>query len=172
MPTENERKYVLSDPEAILALWDRADWSEIRQGYLPGDARIRRRTQGGDSFTYKISAGDRLIEVETALEARDFDDLWTLTDRRIHKLRHTATDRHGLQWDVDLLLDENGRIYWAMAECEMSEGQDAPPEVLPALAAFVRYAVPRDRQAEFVNSRLANPVYAASLTFRPSGAAS
>ena len=165
MPTENERKYVLSDPEAVLALWDRSDWSEIRQGYLPGDARIRRRTPGGDSFTYKIMAGGRLIEVETALEARDFDDLWSLADRRIHKLRHTTADRHGLTWDVDLLLDAAGRVYWAMAECEMPEGQDAPPDILPALAALVRYLVPRARQAEFVNARLADPVYAASLTF-------
>ncbi len=165
MPTENERKYVLSDPEAILVLWDPADWSEIRQGYLPGDARIRRRTPGGDSFTYKITVGDRLIEIETAIAARDFDDLWTRTDRRIHKLRRTTTDRHGLQWDIDLLMDEAGRIYWAMAECEMPEGQDAPQEILPVLAPLVRYAVPRERQAEFTNSKLADPAWASALTF-------
>lgn len=164
MPTENERKYILSDPEAVRALWDRSDWSEIRQGYLPGDARIRRRTPGGDSFTYKIAVGGRLIEIEAALEARDFDDLWTLTNRRIHKLRRTITDRHSLHWDVDLLLDEAGRIYWAMAECEMPEGQDAPPEILPALAAHVRYLVPRERQAEFTNAKLADPAWARALT--------
>ena len=44
MPTENERKYVLSDAKAVRALWDDADWSEIRQGYLTGDGRIRRQT--------------------------------------------------------------------------------------------------------------------------------
>ena len=169
MPTENERKYVLSDPAAVLGLWDREAWSEIRQGYLPGDARIRRQTRGGiaaDSFTYKISAAGRLIEIETAMaEPRDFDDLWPLTTRRIHKLRRSETDRHGLHWDIDLLLDAAGEFYFAMAECEMPEAMEAPSEVLPALAAFVAYAVPRDRQAEFVNSRLADPGYAASLRF-------
>jgi hypothetical protein len=169
MPTENERKYVLSDAAAVRALWAPDDWSEIRQGYLPGDARIRRLTIGGrasDSFTYKIAAAGRLIEIETALaEARDFDDLWPLTERRIHKRRRTMADRHGLQWDIDLLLDADGACYFAMAECEMPETMEAPPEVLPALAPFIAYAVPRDRQGEFVNSRLADPGYAAALRF-------
>ncbi|MDP1777118.1 MAG: hypothetical protein Q8K90_00710 [Brevundimonas sp.] len=169
MPTENERKYVLSDPAAVLALWDRSDWSEIRQGYLPGDARIRRQVRSGiaqDSFTYKITAAGRLIEIETAMaEPRDFDDLWPLTTRRIHKLRRTETDGHGLRWDIDLLLDAAGACYFAMAECEMPEAMDAPPEILAALAPFVAYAVPRERQAEFINSRLADPGYVASLRF-------
>ncbi|KQW82553.1 hypothetical protein [Brevundimonas sp. Root1279] len=169
MPTENERKYVLSDPTAVLALWDRATWSEIRQGYLPGDARIRRRIDNDrreDSFTYKIAAAGRLIEIETAIaEPRDFDDLWPLTSRRIHKLRRTAVDRHGLQWDVDLLMDDAGDIYFALAECEMPEAMDTPPEILPELAPFIRFEVPRDRQAEFVNARLADPAYAALLVF-------
>lgn len=167
MPTENERKYVLSDAAALRALW--ADWSEVRQGYLPGDGRIRRQTGGGatvDTFTCKIAAAGRLIEIETALEdPRDFDDLWPLTTRRIHKLRHSETDRHGLHWDVDLLLDGDGACYFAMAECEMPEAMDAPPEVLPELAPFIAFAVPRDRQAEFVNSRLADPGYAATIRF-------
>lgn len=34
MPTGNERKYVLSEPAAVLALWPPEVWSEIRQGYL------------------------------------------------------------------------------------------------------------------------------------------
>ena len=166
MPTENERKYVLDDPAAVLALWPRADWSEIRQGYLPGDARVRRQTTGGsmaDSFTYKITAAGRLIEIETGLEARDFDDLWPLTTRRVHKLRHTVTDPAGLLWDIDLLLDETGAFYWAMAECEMPETMEAPSSVLAALQPHVVYAVPRERQAEFSNARLSDPAHAAAL---------
>ena len=168
MPTENERKYVLSDPEAVRALWPPEDWDDVRQGYLPGDARIRRRTRGGrttETFTYKIDAPGRLIEIETGLEPRDFDDLWPLTTRRIHKRRRAMTDAHGLAWDIDLFLDPEGRFYFAMAECEMPEGMDAPPEVLPELASLIRYVVPRDRQTEFVNSRLGDPAYAAALTF-------
>lgn len=167
MPTENERKYVLSDPAAVRGLWAPEDWSEVRQGYMPGDGRIRRQTRDGvatDTFTCKIAAAGRLIEIETALaDPRDFDDLWPLTDRRIHKLRRSETDRHGLHWDIDLLLGAAGACYFAMAECEMPEAMDAPPEVLPALAPFIAYAVPRDRQGEFLNSRLADPGYAASL---------
>ena len=169
MPTENERKYVLSDAAAVRALWDAADWSEIRQGYLRGDGRIRRQIRDGDAhdtFTLKVGAAGRLIEIETALtEPRDFDDLWPLTARRIHKLRCSQTDRHGLHWDIDLLLGADGSCYFAMAECEMPEGMEAPPEALPALAPFIAYAVPRDRQGEFVNSRLADPGYAAALRF-------
>lgn len=166
MPTENERKYVLADPEAVLALWPRPHWDEVRQGYLPGGARIRRRTRAGrtrDSFTYKIAAGGRLIEVETALDARDFDDLWPLTDRRVHKLRQTVTDSHGLLWDIDVFLNGDGRSYLAMAECEMPEGMAAPPAVLPELADQVRYLVPLERQAEFTNTRLSDPAYVATL---------
>ena len=168
MPTENERKYVLSDPEAVLALWPPEDWDDVRQGYLPGDARIRRRTRAGrttETFTYKIDAAGRLIEIETGLEPRDFDDLWPLTTRRIHKRRRAMTDAHGLAWDIDLFLDPEGRFYFAMAECEMPEGMDAPAEVLPELAGLIRYIVPRDRQTEFVNSRLGDPAYVAALTF-------
>lgn len=168
MPTENERKYVLSDSAAVLALWPREAWSELRQGYLPGDARIRRRADGArseDSFTYKLQTANRLIEVETELESRDFDDLWPKTTRRIRKLRRTVTDRHGLQWDVDVLLRETGEPYFALAECEMPEGMETPPEVLPALAPLVLFEVPRARQAEFANAKLADPDYAASLKF-------
>lgn len=166
MPTENERKYVLKDPAAVLALWPRDDWSDIRQGYLPGDARIRRRTRGGmstDCFTYKITAAGRLIEIETGLEARDFDDLWPLTTRRVHKLRTTVIDPAGLRWDIDLLLDDAGQFYWAMAECEMPEAMDAPPAILAALQPHVAYRVPRERQVEFSNARLSDPAHAASL---------
>ena len=169
MPTENERKYVLSDAAAVQALWGPADWSEIRQGYLAGDGRIRRQTQGGvaqDTFTAKIAAAGRLIEIETALEdPRDFDDLWPLTTRRIHKRRLSQIDRHGLHWDIDLLLDAAGVCYFAMAECEMPEAMEAPPAVLPAIAPLVVYVVPRERQGEFLNSRLADPGYAAALKF-------
>lgn len=168
MPTENERKYVLSNPEALLALWDRTTWSEIRQGYLPGDARIRRRMRddgASDTFTYKIAASSRLIEIETDLDARDFDDLWPLTTRRIHKLRRTEVDSHGLHWDVDLFLDDDGRFYLAMAECEMPEAMETPPVMLSALAAHIAYAVPRERQTEFTNARLADPAYARELEF-------
>ncbi len=167
MPTENERKYVLSDPKAVLALWPRETWSEIRQAYLRGDARIRRRSAEADSFTYKIAApsgdSERLIEIETPLEPRDFDDLWPLTTRRIHKLRHTTTDAHGHQWDVDVFFDEAGDLYLAMAECELPEGVEAPPQVLPELAPHVRYLVPRARQTEFANTRLSDPAYVRSL---------
>lgn len=167
MPTENERKYVLTNPKAVLALWPRETWSVIRQGYLRGDARIRRRSGEVDSFTYKIAAatnaGERLIEIETPLDPRDFDDLWPLTTRRIHKLRRTIPDDHGHQWDVDLFFDDAGDLYLAMAECEMPEGQDAPPHVLPALAPHIRYLVPRERQTEFANTRLSDPAYVRSL---------
>lgn len=168
MPTENERKYVLAGPEAILSLWPRDSWSELRQGYLRGDARVRRAVDGGrthDSFTYKIRAGGRLVEIETALDARDFDDLWPLTDRRIHKLRRGEVDAQGLHWDIDLFLDADGRFYLAMAECEMPEGMAAPGQVLPILADRIAYVVPPERQAEFVNARLADPAYVAGLTF-------
>jgi CYTH domain-containing protein len=167
MPTENERKYVLRDPQAVLELWPRETWSEIRQAYLRGDARIRRRSGEADSFTYKIAAGEegrgRLIEIETALEARDFDDLWPLATRRIHKLRRTETDAAGHQWDVDVFFDEEGALYLAMAECELPEGVEAPEAVLPALQSHVRYPVPRSRQTEFANTRLSDPAYVRAL---------
>ncbi len=169
MPTENERKYVLARAEAVHALWPRSSWSEIRQGYLPGDGRIRRQSRGGqtaDTFAYKIFAAGRLIEIETVLsEPRDFDDLWPLTNRRIQKLRCSEIDAHGLHWDIDLFLNDTGDFYYAMAECEMPEEMDAPPEILAVLQPHLAYEVPRDRQREFTNAQLADPAYAASVTF-------
>ena len=104
------------------------------------------------------------IEIERPLDPRDFDDLWPLTDRRIHKLRRTERDG-AVQWDIDLFLDDAGALYLALAECEMPEGVDAPPRILPALSSLIRYVVPRDRQTEFANTRLSDPAYVAGLGF-------
>ena len=178
MPIENERKYVLGNIGVLLAnlesggehgpgYWGRG--SIVEQGYLPGGARIRRRHVGENQglyaeFNYKIKAGDDLVEIETMIEAADFDRLWPLTSKRVRKMRF-ATYWEKDKWDVDFLLGADDKVYFAMAECEMAPGQLEPASILPPLVPHIVYLVPLDRQLEFTNKRLSDPDYARSLTW-------
>lgn len=165
MPVENEVKYVLRNPKAVLAL--DGPWVKIDQGYLPGDARIRRVHRGvfelvRDFFTYKLMVGDRLIEIEMEMSSGDFNALWTVSTRRVCKMRSSLAVGN-LHWDIDVLLDGQGDPYFAMAECEMPESMIAPDEILPVLLPHILFAVPRERQKEFTNTRLSDVTYARSL---------
>jgi CYTH domain-containing protein len=169
MPIENEVKFLLNDPEAVLALTG-GRWVPIQQGYLPGDARIRRknvgsayREAGDDIFTYKIATRHGLIEIETAISEQDADRLWEIADRKISKTRLTLFSPEGDQWDIDVFLDDVGLSYLAMAECEMPEGQDAPRWIPGAITTFIRRAIPREEQLLYTNVRLSDPNYAKAL---------
>lgn len=169
MPIENEKKFILRDPEVIRSIPSNL-WVPIQQGYLPGDARIRRkhggavyREMGDDIFTYKIATRHGLIEIETAISEEDFDRLWEIADRKISKTRlvYVAGPEDG-HWDIDVFLDDTGVPYFAMAECEMDEGQDHPTWFPPEIETHIVYEVPRERVLEFTNTRL-TPEYCASL---------
>lgn len=165
MPVENELKYLLTEPQAVLDLPLR--WKHIQQGYLPGDARVRLYTWPDDKspslsvFTYKIMAKKRLIEIETVLDSKDAKALWPLTTKRINKRRASITDGD-VVWDLDVFFDGDTPIL-AMAECEMPEDMAEPPRIEPTIAPFVRWAIPREEQHLYTNVRLSDPAYARSV---------
>lgn len=176
---ENERKYVLRDPQVLYAkvreYWGKDAWL-IRQGYLPGNARVRSQTLGDDLpicvFTYKFKTDEGLVEIEKMIDDKDFDRLWPYTTNRLVKRRfaHLRDCCFGgddsVQWDVDFFLDDQGGFYFAMAECEMPAKRRRPKRIFPLIADYVAYEVPRERGEEFTNVRLADPAYAALVMSR------
>lgn len=159
MPIENEVKYLLRDPAEIAAL--PMFWRTIDQGYLPGDARIRRRDEDC-FFTYKFATASGLIEIETSITKRDFDALWPHTTNRVTKQRASMSDGDAI-WDLDVMQDAEGVPYIAMAECEMPEGWDAPHRIDPIIEPFILRAITREEQLLYTNVRLSDPDYARAL---------
>jgi CYTH domain-containing protein len=86
--TEIERKFLLDELPRALAFARR---TAILQGYLAvdGDTEVRvRRTANGDTLTIKHGSGKVRVEEELALDGRQADALWELTDgRRLQKTR-------------------------------------------------------------------------------------
>jgi CYTH domain-containing protein len=86
--TEIERKFLLDELPRALAFARR---KAILQGYLAldGDTEVRvRRSAGGDTLTIKHGSGEVRVEEELALDGRQGDALWELTDgRRMQKTR-------------------------------------------------------------------------------------
>jgi CYTH domain-containing protein len=168
MPTENERKYVLSCVDANADLTEvkgRNRFAHICQGYLVRDKKITCRVRysvnsAGDhdyKMTVKREVRGRVVEVETQIDQRDFDDLWSVCKGKLHKVRVYIED-----WEVDFFLDSDGDVYFVLAEHEMPEGQEVPQ----GMTAFVRdrllYEVPRgdDRCS---NRKLGKTNYASKL---------
>ncbi len=170
MPIENERKFVLRDPdgtlEATLAGMAGLRRFRIRQGYLdaPG-LRIRAFEEAGQDvsyvFSYKRPVGDEVVEIETAMSGADFERLWRLRREALEKVRYeiAAGDCH---WDVDFF-KANDRTYFVLAECEMPEGQAEPPEPPSAIATRVAHRVGLGDE-RFTSKKLADPVHAAAMT--------
>lgn len=144
MPTENERKYVLRlDCEPVIrkvALGKQT----IRQGYLIAargtTVRVRSIDNGKTSYwhTLKCNNGRRVIEIENKLDKRDFEDLWELSMNRLEKTRYKMPDG----WCIDFFLDHDDVVYFAMAECEMPEGQAEPKWIPDAIAKSLIFTVP------------------------------
>lgn len=120
-----------------------------------------------DYFTYKMATLAGLIEIETDISQMDFDRLWEVADRKITKMRLSyVADPEDEHWDIDVFLDHTGAPYFAMAECEMEEGQDRPTWYPLQIEPFIIYEVPRERVLEFTNTRL-TPEYCATLVLEP-----
>ena len=98
---EIERKFLV---DAIPTDVSTADGDLLRQGYLALDGRteVRLRLQrGGASLTIKHGGGRSRVEQEFALDERQADALWPLTDgRRIEKVRRRV-DHGGHTVEVD-----------------------------------------------------------------------
>lgn len=176
MPTENERKFVLvcdrADEElrGLRATFRNAD---ILQGYLVRGKKVTVRVRSaidyairasgtvaclGRSYsltTKRLTAG-RVVEVEAAIDERDFGDLWDASKGRLSKVRVEMGD-----WEVDYFLGEGG-VYFVLAEVELPEGKDGPDEVIPFVRDRLLYEVPRGDD-RFSNRKLGKVKYARNL---------
>jgi len=164
---ENELKYVLCVESQASIRKQCGKPMYLRQGYLPGKARIRSKVKlSGNKpkfyFTYKLPVDGVLFEIEKEITKHEFDTLWPHTDRRLNKLRYLWIDGE-VQWDIDFFLKDSGGVYFAMAEAEMPETMLEPPSIPDFLQSVLEYAVPRERSKEFTSQKVADPEYAKSL---------
>lgn len=170
MPIENERKFVLRDPDGTL---ERAlataspPWRRyaVRQAYIDAGGLRIRRFEDADGvrhiFSFKRQVEGDMVEIETPMSARDFERLWTLRREALEKVRYHLDDGD-CGWDVDFF--KNGeRTYFALAEVEMPEGRAEPPPPLALLAPYVLMLVPRGDQ-RFASRKLADTAHADRLT--------
>jgi len=131
---EVERKWLVSDagtlPAEVLAL--SAD--EIRQGYLvvaPDGSEARVRNRAG-RCTLTVKSGQGLIrrEVETAISAEQFEQLWPATEgARIEKWRRLTAGEAGLTIEVDVYMGALAGL--VVAEVEFDDPRDAESFVAP-----------------------------------------
>lgn len=164
MPIENESKYVIQkNGESESQAKDQANKIyEIKQGYLGEGAtsvRLRSASSGKETHHYltvKHRLNGHVWEVETKIEARDYNALWAQTTNRLEKVRCVIEG-----WDVDFFYSD-GKRYFAMAEYEMPEGQKKPKTILSFVAKRLLYAVPRD-DTRFTSKKLADVKYAEKL---------
>jgi len=167
MPTENELKYVIAtDTEKQFAAVARP--LHIWQGYPTAvrgmTVRIRRVNDGNKDcylFTYKNNVGSRVVEIETPIDLRDFNDLWNQCLVRMEKVRYKYGNPYK-GWEVDFFKDHHNHTYFAMAECEMPEGQKQPNYIPTLVQQHLIYAVPAGDE-RFSSKMIADPRYAKKL---------
>lgn len=161
MPVENEIKLILS-PD--LDASDMKGWKKIDicQGYLDNGPRLRKY---GDEliFTYKkwIDEEDVLVEIEQNISEIDFNRLWPYCADRITKTRYI---KHvgDIEWVSDFLRDDNGKIYFVLAEAEMPEGTESYGDVPLEIKDHVIYQ-PEKGDVRYTNKRLSDIDYARAL---------
>ncbi len=169
MPTENERKYVLrmdSEDEIATAA---SHVFTICQGYLIATRGITVRVRSLKSsknglqyyFTLKCTTNNRCIEIEEALDARDFNDLWDISLNKLEKTRYKMNGRHK-GWVADFFKDHQDQTYFAMAECEMPEGQQRPDTFPEEIKSAVLFEVPLS-DVRFTSKLLGDVRYAKRL---------
>jgi hypothetical protein len=172
MPIENERKFVLHDPdggvERALAAMPDAVRMVLRQAYLESSGvRIREITDAEGRralFTFKRTVEDGVVEIETPISAEDFARLWRLRRETLVKVRyHLAADPCG--WDIDFFKDgesDSAPTYFAMAEVEMPEGWQTPPAPPAVIAGHVLHVVANGDE-RYTSKRVSDVTHARGL---------
>ena len=132
MPTENEYKFVLKMNTEQKIEFD-GSILRIDQGYLTDDGSLRLRYQSESDtsnhgrkqkffMTYKsMSANkDRLVEIETEISERDWQDISHKQRNRFVKSRYIPNSHPN--WVIDFFINNN-KTYFVMAEVELPEGE-------------------------------------------------
>lgn len=142
MPTEIERKFLVTDPgwtgHAGLPV-------RIRQAYLAvtGQATVRVRIKGTDTAALTVkSAAPAVsrIEVETAIPVADAEDLLALRQGAVIEKQRYPVPFEGLVWEVDVFAGDHAGL--VIAEVEMPDADHPlrlPPWVGDEVTADPRY---------------------------------
>lgn len=168
MMIENEVKYVLT-----LRSYEEANnrfpsqiRSSLLQGYDSRGARFRKQeNQHGAKYTfnYKFKSGDVAEEFEMAISEEEFSRCYPHCVSTLEKTRFTLLDPYRNAWDIDFFLS-NESVYFAMAECELSDEYKKTPEtLLPFVANNLVYSIPREEFYDYTSYKISNAEYAANL---------
>lgn len=153
MPTENERKFVLTlECENEISELE-GDVYLLRQGYLAFSKGMSLRVRSAEPISkkgkkkyrlcYKQKVNGRVIEIEKKIDARDFDDLWSVSLSKLEKERHVISFNKAI-WEVDFFKTAQHETYFALAEHEMPEGQLAPSIIPSIIRENLLHIVPLD----------------------------
>ena len=175
MPTENEFKIVLvNTPTFLKKIMEITDFTlHLEQAYIKGDEnwqwRIRKTDHSMFGVTYystiKIKKEDRLIELEQAIDERDYNDLIEEASSVLYKIRYEIYDNHDQKWEVDFFKkDKNdNNFYFVMAELEKPEGAIGIESVPDFIMDNIIYYVPQEQNSKYSSKNLVDPEYAQKL---------
>jgi CYTH domain-containing protein len=168
MPIENERKFVLDEDgqlEPRLSQTPGVTKSRLTQAYLDSaGVRIRSIDSAGrlrHIFSFKRPVDGQMVEIETEIDATDFRRLWTLGRETLCKTRYSWADGR-FHWDIDFFKTGEGRTYFALAEVEMPEHEQHPPQVPACLTSHLVGPAPLG-DPRFTSKRLADQSHAERL---------
>ena len=170
MPTENELKYALKlsdDFEAQVAELAKI-YLDINQGYVYNKdgltLRVREAVWSDGSpehlMTVKMHTPDRLMEIETQICYRDFEDFWNEAQDQLSKRRYKVYNDNEV-WEIDFFRD-NGQTYFIMAEVELPEGKDRP-DAIPSWLEHSILFEDSHRGSSLTSSKLSSVAYASSI---------
>lgn len=155
MGIENEFR-LLAHPRAFRAVLPIASRVRlIEQTYIGYGTRVRRVSDDvmvEHWFTFKKATADGLVEIETAIPARDHDLLRATSRRSVSKRRADVRVGNAL-WEVDLFAHHSDGDF-VIAEIELPEGVGEPDTIPDFLKPYV---IRRVNTPEFSNEALSEP---------------
>jgi CYTH domain-containing protein len=164
---ENELKYVIGKDICSSIINGNNEYKIIQQGYV-GDARVRRTVRGANivktDFNYKIPLlNGEVEEIEVDISDEAFSLMIRKATNIINKYRYTYSENDSEIWDVDFFLNDEGDIYFCMAECEMPTGRKIPLSIPKFISQRLIYAVPREESSKFSSKKIQDVSYAENL---------
>lgn len=170
MPTENERKYVLLNEPIVLSDIARQSTRilSIEQAYIQNGNgwTFRIRKTFGIHYdepiyhaTYKHKINGRVVEIETSIDERDYDDLHSQSIAMLNKTRYVIP-AGSLKWEIDFFYDvKRSNVYFVLAEVELPEKVSNPPYIPDIIQQYLLFAVPEDNN-KFSSAKLTDMNYA------------
>ncbi len=170
MPTENERKFVLFNEPIVLSniAQQATRILSIEQAYIQSGKKwnFRIRKTFGIHYdepiyhaTYKHKIGGRVVEIETALDERDYDDLFSQARTVLNKTRYVIP-AGSLRWEIDFFYDvRRSNVYFVLAEVELPENVSKPPYIPSIIQDHLLFEVPEDDN-NFSSVKLTDMEYA------------